>query len=191
MSSRQPLLLLLASLLVITGLSSCTEGSLASLHEVRTGAMGIGPSGTLPGDRLLPRFKPESARETQVHLAVRRGVEKALTESRSFDYVPFSRMKNIPASVNPVTQRAEVRRFAATNNLEAVIRVWTSPSIHQGSVSVSFLTNASDGKFVASGIALAPATSPLFNEPFSRDALRIWEKTAYAAMKKALAKVRG
>lgn len=182
---------LLASLFVVTVLSSCTEGSLARLREVRTGAMGIGPTGARPGDRLLPHLTPESTRERQVHLAVRRGVEKALADSRAFDYVPFARMKNIPTSVNPVTQRAEVKQFAANNNLGAVVRVWAIPSLHQGSVNVSFLTNARDGKFIASGLATAPATAPLFNDPLDPAALPTWEKTAYAAMKKALAKVRG
>lgn len=183
--------LLLASLLIVTVLSSCTEGSLARLRGVRTGAIGIGPTGSHPGERLLPHFKAESPQEMKVHQAVRRGVERALADSPAFNYVPFVKMKQVPVNVTPASQFEEVKKFAATNNLDAVIRVWVIPSLHDGSVSVSFLTNARSGKFIASANALAPASTFLFHDPTASDALPVWEKTAYAAMKKALAKVDG
>lgn len=183
--------LLLAGLLIVTVLSSCTEGSLSRLREVRAGALGIGPTGARPGDRMLPFFKAKSSEEMRVHLAVRRGVERALADSRAFDYVPFKRMRQVPAQVTPATQLVEVKKFAAANNLDAVIRVWAIPNLHEGSVSVGFLTNRRDSKFLASANALAPSSSFLFNEPTADEFLPAWEKTAYAAMKKALAKVGG
>lgn len=182
---------LLALLLLTATLSSCTEGSLGRLREVRTGAIGIGPTGGHPGERLLPHFKPESPEEMRVHLAVRRGVERALDESRAFNYIPFVQMKQVPLHVSPTSQRAEVKKFAATNHLKAVIRVWVIPDLKQQSVSVSFLTNARDGKFIASALAPAPGPVPPLKNPTARAALPTWEKTAYTATKKALAKVRG
>ncbi|MGV3659563.1 MAG: hypothetical protein ACO1TE_05245 [Prosthecobacter sp.] len=183
--------LFLSCLLIVTVLSSCTEGSLGRLRHARAGAIGIGPTGAHPGDRLLPRLKPESREEMQVHLAVRRGVERALADSRAFNYMPFVTMKNVPEQVTPATQFEEVKKFAAANNLDAVVRVWVIPNLNHGSVSVSFLTNARDSKFIASGLALAPASAPLADSPTARKSLPLWEKTAYAAMQKALAKVRG
>ncbi len=183
--------LLLAGFFIVSMLSSCTEGSLGHLREVRTGAMGIGPTAARPGDRLLPHFKSESREEMQVHLAVRRGVERALADSRAFDYVPFKKMKNVPSQVTPTTQFVEVKKFAAANDLDAVIRVWAIPNLREASVSVSFLTNQRDSKFIASANTFAPAPAPFIDGPTARKSLPIWEKTAYAAMKKALAKVGG
>ncbi len=190
-SLRQRLSLLLASLLTVAALSSCTEGSLARLREVRTGAIGIGPTGGYPGERLLPHMKPESPEELRVHLAVRRGVERALDDIRAFNYVPFAKMKEVPANLNPANQLAEVRKFAAANNLNAVVRVWAIPDLKQQSVSVSFLTNTRSSQFIASGLAMAEGPVPALKNPTARASLRTWEKTAYEAMKKALAKVRG
>lgn len=192
MSSIRPrLTLFLSSLLVAAALSSCTEGSLARLREVRTGAIGIGPTGGHPGERLLPHFKPESPEELRVHLAVRRGVERALDDSRAFNYKPFVTMKQVPLHLNPANQLSEVKKFAAANNLNAVVRVWVIPDLKQQTVSVSFLTNTRSSKFIASGIALAPGPVPPLKNPTARASLSTWEKTAYEAMKKALAKVRG
>lgn len=190
-SLHRRIALLLASLVAITALSSCTEGSLARLREVRTGAIGIGPTGSQPGDRLLPQLKPLPPAEMRVHLAVRRGVERALNDSPAFDYVPFVQMKQVPASITPTSQFEEVKKFAAANNLKAVIRVWVIPDLKQRSVSVSFITNAHSSKFIASAIAQASAPSPPGKDPATRAYLPTWEKTAYEATKNALAKVRG
>lgn len=187
----QRLCLVLASVLTLTTLSSCTEGSLARMHYVRTGAIGIGPTGIRPGDRMLPHIKPESAEEKQINLAIRRGVEKALSNSRSFDYIPFRKMKGVPAHLNPTNQRAEAKQFALTNNLNAVIRVWALPSFHDGSVSVGFLVQRRDGKFVASTNTMSPSTVHLTDGPADPNSLATWEKTAFVAMKKALTKVHG
>lgn len=190
-STYQRLTLLLASLLTAAALVSCTEGNLSRLRYVRTGAIGIGPTGDLPGDRALPLFKSDSPEELRVHQAVRRGVERALNESRAFDYVPFAKMQQIPPRLNPFNERAEVKKFAAANHLKTVIRVWATPDMSQQSVSVGFLTHARSGKAIASSLAMAPGPVPPLKNPIARSSLPAWEKTAYEATKKALAKVRG
>ncbi len=190
-STRQRLTLFLASLLTVAALSSCTEGNLGRLHNVRTGAIGIGPTGSHPGDRSLPHFKPESPEELRVNLAVRRGVERALDDSRAFSYTPFAQMKQVPLRLNIANQRSEVKKFAAVNHLNAVVRVWVTPDLKQQSVSVGFLTHVRSGKAIATGLANAPGPVPPLKNPTARASLPAWEKTAYEATKKALAKVRG
>ena len=187
----QRVTLFLASLLAAAALSSCTEGNLGRLHHVRTGAIGIGPTGSHPGDRPLTHFKTESSEELRVHQAVRRGVERALDDSRAFSYVPFAQMKQTPQHLNIANERSEVKKFAAANNLKAVIRVWATPDLKQQSVAVGFLTHLRSGKPIASGLALAPGPVPPLKNSTARASLPAWEKTAYEATKKALAKVRG
>ncbi|OYW76598.1 MAG: hypothetical protein B7Z37_07920 [Verrucomicrobia bacterium 12-59-8] len=187
----QRLTLLLASLLTAAALSSCTEGNLGRLRNVRTGAIGIGPTGGHPGERQLPHFKPESPEELRVNMAVRRGVERALDDSRAFSYVPFAKMKQVPLHLNPFNESTEVKKFAAVNNLNAVIRVWVTPDLTQQSVTVGFLTHARSSKAIATGLANAPGPVPPLKNPTARASLPAWEKTAYEATQKALAKVRG
>lgn len=188
---RQRATLFLASLLAAAALSSCTEGDLGRLHHVRTGAIGIGPTGSHPGDRPLTHFKSETPEELRVHQAVRHGVERALYDSRAFSYVPFAQMKQTPKSLNIANQRSEVQKFAAANHLKAIIRVWATPDFKQQSVTVGFLTHARSGKAIASSLAMAPGPAPPLKNPTARASLPTWEKTAYEATKKALAKVRG
>ncbi|MCX6850519.1 MAG: hypothetical protein NTY98_16490 [Verrucomicrobia bacterium] len=116
MKSR--LSLLLIGLVAAAALSSCTEGNLGRLHHVRAGAIGIGPTGSHPGDRPLTRFKSETPEELRVHQAVRRGVERALDDSRAFSYVSFAQMKQTPKSLNIANERSEVQKFAAANHLK-------------------------------------------------------------------------
>ncbi|WP_395738953.1 hypothetical protein [Prosthecobacter sp.] len=184
---RQNLLLLLAA----AALSSCTEGNLSRLHNVRTGAIGIGPSGEFPHGHAQSNARPGSAEELRVHAAVQRGVERALDDSRAFNYAPFSSMKQVPSHLNPFNERSEVKKFAAANRLGAVVRVWVTPNFHRQSVSVGFLAHVRSGKAVASDLATAPGPVPLLKDPTARASLPTWEKTAYEATKKALAKVRG
>ncbi len=172
-------------------LPSCTEGSLSRLRNVRTGAIGIGTNGELPSDHPLRHFKPESPEELRVHQAVQRGVERALDDSRAFNYVPFAKMQQVPQHLNPFNERSEVKKFAAANHLAAVVRVWVTPSLKHQSVSVGFLAHMRNGKTVASDLSQAPGPVPPMKNPTSRASLPTWEKTAYAATKKALAKVRG
>ncbi len=190
-TTRQHLTLLLAGLLAAATLSSCTGGSLSRLRNVRTGAIGIGPTGDQPDDRPLTHFKPSSPEELRVHQAVRRGVERALDDSRAFNYVPFAQMKQVPENLNPFNEGAEVKKFAAANRLTAVVRVWVTPNIKKQSVSVGLLAHLRSGKTVASELAQAPGPVPPLKNPTARSSLSAWEKTAYAATKKALAKVRG
>ncbi|MDI1311260.1 hypothetical protein [Prosthecobacter sp.] len=190
-STRLRLTLLLASLLTVAALPSCTEGNLGRLRNVRAGAIGIGPTGDLPGDRALPHFKPESAEELRVNLAIRRGVERALDDSRAFSYTPFTQMKQVPPHLNIANQRSEVKKFAAVNHLSAVIRVWVTADLKQQGVTVGFVTHARSGKTIATGLARAPGPVPPMENPTARASMRTWEKTAYEATKNALAKVRG
>lgn len=183
--------LLFVGLLFAASLSSCTGGSLSRLRNVRTGAIGIGPTGDQPDDRPLTHFKPSSPEELRVHQAVRRGVESALDDSRAFNYVPFAQMKQVPENLNPFNERSEVKKFASTNRLTAVVRVWVTPSIRRQSVSVGLLAHLRNGKTVASDLAQAPGPTPPLKNPTARASLSTWEKTAYEATKKALAKVRG
>lgn len=188
---RQRVTLFLASLLAAAALSSCTEGNLGRLNHVRTGAIGIGPTGSHPGDRPLTHFKSETPEELRVHQAVRRGVERALDDSRAFSYVPFAQMKQTPQSLNIANQRSEVQKFAAANHLKAIIRVWATPDFKKQSVSVGFLTHARSGKAIASSLAMAPGPVPPLKNPTARASIPTWEKTAYEATQKALAKVGG
>lgn len=190
-SIRQRVTRFLVGLITAAALSSCTEGNLGRLHNVRAGAIGIGPTGGHPGECRLSHFKPESPEELRVNLAVRRGVERALDDSRAFSYVPFVKMKQVPQHLNPFNESAEVKKFAAVNNLSAVIRVWVTPDLKEQSVSVGFLTHARSSKAIATGLASAPGPVPPLKNPTARAALSTWEKTAYEATKKALAKVRG
>lgn len=190
-SNFQRLTLFLVGLLAAAALSSCTEGSLSRLRNVRTSAIGIGPTGDLPSDRPLTHFKAESPEELRVHQAVRRGVERALDDSRAFNYVPFAQMKEVPQHLNPFNERTEVKKFAATNHLTAVVRVWVTPDFRRQSVSVGFLAHMRSGKPVASDLAQAPGPVPPLKNSTARASLPTWEKTAYEATKKALAKVRG
>ncbi len=190
-TTRQHLTLFLVGLLAASALSSCTGGSLSHLRNVRTGAIGIGPAGELPSDRTLTHFKSESPEELRVHQAVRRGVERALDDSRAFNYVPFAQMKQVPPHLNPFNERTEVKKFAAANHLAAVVRVWVTPDFKQQSVTVGLLAHMRSGKTVASDLANAPGPVPPLKNPTARASLPTWEKTAYAATKKALAKVRG
>ncbi|WP_395747142.1 hypothetical protein [Prosthecobacter sp.] len=192
MNTTHPrLTLFLAGLLAVVTLSSCTEGSLSRLRNVRTGAIGIGPTGSLPSDHPSLRLKPESPEELRVHQAVRRGVERALDDSRAFHYIPFSQMKEVPQHLNPFNERAEVKKFASTNRLEAVVRVWVTPSLKHQSVTVGLLAHGRSGKPVSSDLATAHGPNPPLKNPTARASLSTWEKTAYEATKKALAKVRG
>ncbi len=190
-TTHQRLTLFFAGLLAAVTLSSCTEGSLSRLRNVRTGAIGIGPTGDLPGDRTLTQFKSESPEELRVNQAVRRGVERALDDSRAFSYVPFAQMKQVPQHLNPFNERSEVKKFAATNHLAAVVRVWVTPNFKHQSVSVGLLAHMRNGKTVASDLAQEPGPVTPLKNPTARSSLSTWEKTAYAATKKALAKVRG
>jgi len=192
MSSIRPHLhLLLAALLAAASLSSCTEGSLGRLKTVRTGAIGIGPTGSHPADRQLPHLKPESPEELRVHLAVQRGVERALNDSRAFSYIPFARMQQVPQHLTPFNERAEVKKFAAANHLAAVVRVWVTPDFTNQSVTVGVLTHNRSGKPLATTLSEAPGPVPPLKNPTARSSLSTWEKTACEATKKALAKVRG
>ena len=188
---HQRLPLILAGLLTAAALSSCTEGNLSRLHNARTGAIGIGPTGEFPSGHALSHSKPESPEEQRVHQAVQRGVERALDDSRAFHYVPFAQMKQVPSHLNPFIERAEVKKFAAANRLDAVVRVWTTPDCKRQSVTVGFLAHVRSGKVVASDLATAHSPVPPLKNPTARAALPTWEKTAYEATKKALAKVRG
>lgn len=188
---RQRLPLFLVGLLTAAALSSCTGGSLSRLKNVRTGAIGIGPTGSHPEDRQLPHLKPESSEELRVHLAVQRGVERALDDSRAFSYVPFTKMQQVPRHLTPFNERSEVKKFAATNRLTAVVRVWVTPDFTNQSVSVGVLTHNRSGKPVATSLSEAPGPVPPLKNPTARASLAAWEKTAYEATKKALAKVRG
>jgi hypothetical protein len=190
-STHQRLALCLVGLFAAAVLSSCTEGSLSRLRNVRTGAIGIGPTGDLPSDRPLTHVKSESPEELRVHQAVRRGVERALDDSRAFNYVPFAQMKEVPQHLNPFNERTEVKKFAAANHLTAVVRVWVTPSFKRQSVSVGLLAHMRSGKTIASDLAQAPGPVPPLKNPTARASLSSWEKTAYEATKKALAKVRG
>ncbi|MBN8418909.1 MAG: hypothetical protein J0L73_08345 [Verrucomicrobia bacterium] len=188
---RQRLPLFLVSVLAAAALSSCTEGNLSRLHNARTGAIGIGPMGEFPSGHAMSRSKPESLEELRVHQAVQRGVERALDDSRAFNYVPFAQMKQVPSHLNPFNERAEVKKFAAANRLNAVVRVWVTPDRMRQSVSVGFLAHVRSGKVVASDLATAHGPVPPLKNPTARASLPVWEKTAYEATKKALAKVRG
>ena len=190
-SIRQRLALLSAVLLAAAALSSCTEGNLSRLRNARTGAIGIGPSGEFPADHALLHSKSESAEEMQVHLAIRRGVERALSESRAFSYVPMSKLQQVPGHLNPFTEHAEVKKFAAANQLDAVVRVWATPNLKHQSVNVGFLAHIRSGRAVASDLSEAPGPVPPLKNPTARTSLPTWEKTAYEATKKALAKVKG
>jgi hypothetical protein len=187
----QRLPLFLAILLTAAALSSCAEGNLSRLHNARTGAIGIGPTGELPSGHALSHSKPHSPEELRVHQAVQRGVERALDDSRAFNYVPFAKMKQVPPHLNPFNERAEVKKFADANRLGAVVRVWVTPDCKRQSVSVGFLAHVRSGKVVASDLATAPGPVPPLKNPTARASLSAWEKTAYEATKKALAKVRG
>ncbi len=187
----QRLPLFLASLLTAAALSSCAEGNLSRLHNARTGAIGIGPTGEFPHGHALSHSKPGSPEELRVHAAVQRGVERALDDSRAFNYVPFAKMEQVPSHLNPFIERAEVKKFAAANRLGAVVRVWVTPNLHHQSVSVGFLAHVSSGKVVASDLATAHGPVPPLKNPTARASLPTWEKIAYEATKKALAKVRG
>lgn len=187
----QRLPLFLASLLVAAALSSCAEGNLSRLHNARTGAIGIGPTGELPSGHALSHSKPHSPEELRVHLAVQRGVERALDDSRAFHYVPFAQMKEVPSHLNPFIEHAEVKKFAAANRLDAVVRVWATPNCKHQSVNVGFLAHVRSGKVIASDLATAHGPVPPLKNPTARASLSNWEKTAYEATKKALAKVRG
>ncbi len=175
----------------MAALSSCTEGSLSRLRNVRTGAIGISPNGEFPSDHPTRLFKPESAEELRVHQAVQRGVERALDDSPAFHYIPFAKMQQVPHHLNPFNERSEVKKFAAVNRLEAVVRVWVTPSFSHQSVTVGLLAHGRSGKPVSSDLATAHVPSPPLKNPTARASLPTWEKTAYEATKKALAKVRG
>jgi len=190
-SIRQRLTLFLASLLAAAALSSCTEGNLSRLRNARTGAIGIGPTGEFPSGHALSHSKPDSPEEQQVHLAVQRGVERALDDSRAFHYVPFAQMQQVPSRLNPFIERAEVKKFAAANRLDAVVRVWVTPDCKRQSVAIGFLAHVRSGKVVASDLATVHGPVPPLKNPTARASLPTWEKTAYEATKKALAKVRG
>ena len=187
----QRLPLFLASLLDGAALSSCTEGNLSRLHNARTGAIGIGPTGEFPSGHALSHSKPESPEDLRVHASVQRGVERALDDSRAFHYVPFAHMKQVPSHLNPFIERSEVKKFAAANRLDAVVRVWVTPDCRRQSVNVGFLAHLRSGKVVASDLATAHGPVPPLKNPTARASLPTWEKTAYEATKKALAKVRG
>ena len=187
----QRVTLFLASLLAAAALASCTEGNLGRLRHARAGAIGIGPTGSHPSDRPLTHFKSETPEELRVYQAVRSGVERALDGSRAFSYVSFAEMKQIPKSLNITNERSEVQKFAAANHLKAVIRVWATPDLKQQSVSVGFLTHAHTGKAIASSLAMVPGPVPPLKNPTARSSLPAWEKTAFEATKKSLAKVRG
>ena len=58
-------------------------------------------------------------------------------------------------------------------------------------MSVGFLTHARSGKAIASSLAMAPGPVPPLKNSTVRASLPAWEKTAYEATKKALAKVGG
>ena len=188
---RQRLALFLAGLLAASALSSCAEGNLSRLHNARTGAIGIGPTGEFPSGHALSHSKPESPEELQVHRAVQRGVERALDDSRAFHYVPFAQMKQVPSHLNPFIERAEVKKFAATNRLDAVVRVWVTPDRKRQSVTIGFLAHVRSGKVVASDLATAHGAVPPLKNSTASASLSAWEKTAYEATQKALAKVRG
>lgn len=100
-------------------------------------------------------------------------------------------MKQVPPHLNPFNERTEVKKFAATNHLAAVVRVWVTPDFKRQSVTVGLLAHMRNGKTVASDLGNASGPVPPLKNPTARSSLPTWEKTAYAATKKALAKVRG
>lgn len=181
----------MVGMLTAAVLSSCTGGSLSRLRNVRTGAIGIGPTGSHPEDRQLPHLKPESSEELRVHLAVQRGVERALDDSRAFSYIPFTQMQQVPRHLTPFNERSEVKKFATINHLTAVVRVWVTPDFTNQSVTVGILTHNRSGKPVATSLSEAPGPVPPLKNPTARSSLSTWEKTAREATQKALAKVRG
>ena len=179
-----------ASLLIVGALSSCAPDNHDYHHEIRTGAIGIGPTGGYSPEGMLADLKTATLEERRVHLAARRGTEQALASSPKFHYIPFGKMKQVPACLpSNESYAVHVKKFAGVNDLDNVMRIWIIPHLHQQEVSVSFTTYDCNGKSINSSVATVPFLVKSPEDPTARSSLSSWEETAYAAAEEALATI--
>jgi hypothetical protein len=175
---------------MVAALLSCTQGGHEGRRELRTGAIGIGPTGGYSPEGILADLKTATPEERRVHLAARRGAEQALASSPKFHYIPFVKMKQVPPHLpSGESYAAHVKKFAVVNDLDTVMRIWIIPHLHQQEVSVSFSTYDCDGEFITSGVATLPHLVQSLKDPTARSSLSCWEETAYAATQEALATI--
>ncbi len=155
---------------------------------MRAGAIGIGPTGGYSSEGMLADLKTATPEERRVHLAARRGTEQALAGYPKFQYIPFVKMKQVPPHLPAgESYAAHVKKFAAVNDLDTIMRIWIIPHLHQQEVSVSFTTYGRDGEFITRGVATVPSLVQSLDDPTARSSLSSWEETAYAAAEAALA----
>lgn len=182
--------LLFASLLILAALSSCTQGGGDDHRGIRTGAIGIGPTGGYSPEGMRADLNAATPEQKRVHLAARRGAEWALAGSPKFHYIPFGKMKQVPACLpSDESYAAHVKKFAGFNDLDNVMRIWIIPHLHQQEVSVSFTTYDRDGKSINSSVATVPFLVKSLEYPTASSSLSSWEETAYAAAEEALATI--
>jgi roadblock/LC7 domain-containing protein len=183
--TRQHTALLFASLLIVAVLSSCTQGGRDHHSGIRTGAIGIGPTGGYSPEGMLTELKAATSKERRVHVAARRGAEQALADHPTFHYIPFVKMKQVPLQLSS----AHVKEFAVVNGLDTVMQIWIIPHLHLQEVSVSFTTYDCDGKSINSSVSTVPFLVKSPEDLTARSSLSSWEETAYAAAEEALATI--
>ncbi len=175
---------------MVAALSSCTQGGQDDRRGIRTGAIGIGPTGGYSPEGLLADLKAAKPEERRVHIAARRGAEQALADSSRSHYIPFARMKQVPPHLpSDESSTAHVKKFAVVNNLDTVMRIWIIPHLHPKEVSVSFSIHGREGEFITSSVATLPFLVQSLKDPTARSSLSSWEETAYAATQEALATI--
>lgn len=186
--TRQRIALIFVSLLMVAALSSCTQGGHDPHNEIRIGAIGIGPTGGYSPEGMRVDLEADAPEERRVHLATRRGAEQALAGSPKSHYIPFMKMKQVPPHLpSDESFASHVKKFAAINDLDTVMRIWIIPHLQQQEVSVSFTTYGRDGEFITRGVATLPFLVQSLKDPTARSSLGSWEETAYAATQEALA----
>lgn len=170
---------------MVAALSSCTQDRHDQHSQIRTGAIGIGPTGGYSPESISADLKTVTSEERRVHLVARRGAEQALTDNAKFRYIPFVKMKQVPLHL----PSAHVKEFAVANDLDTVMQIWIIPHLHLQEVSVSFTTYDCDGKSISRGVATVPFLVKSPEDPTTRSSLSSWEETAYAATEQALATI--
>lgn len=170
---------------MVNALSSCTQAGHDQTGKIRTGAIGIGPTGGYSPEGMRADLKAVTLEERRVHLAAMRGAEQAFADNAMFRYIPFVKLKQVPLQLSS----AHVKDFAVVNGLDNVMQIWIIPHLHLQEVSVSFTTYDCDGKSINSSVATVPFLVKSSENLTARSSLSNWEETGYAAAKKALATI--